>query len=392
MPKKPVMPSQSAIAAFYPRIAPPAFAVYLIACLQMRSFFDPWLLVGWTALALGFIAAPKSTGHRKTLAALAGLLAAHAVAIPGAIIWGSGNWVLTAGVLIWMAPSMALYIADNTDRVLAWLIPAWLAHAGLIIWGGFFQWALDSRGHILNHGIPTGLANNANLAAGFLDLGIVYALISNRPWMAPPLIMALLFTGSRWGIAVAGAVIILMVITRTISWRPVMWAALTLIGAVWLIGAATPAAYTIAGYDSLASIIYTAQADVGTRLAVPHIPSFLPRGVAEHSGLHNVPLRIAVESGIGGALLWVAITAWALGRRSSDQHGHINQRRNAQQHPRHHVRHRWLLITLVLLGILDYYTWMGHMGGFWWLLIGMVKGGGSSEDERILPSTGPGRL
>jgi hypothetical protein len=113
--------------------------------------------------------------------------------------------------------------------------------------------------------------------------------------------------------------------------------------------------YQIAGYGSITAAFNPMVTDVGVRLAIPHLPTFLPHGVAEHPGLHNVPLRIAIENGVIAAGIWVGITGWALVSRDSGQ-----------------PLHRWLLITLVLLSVLDYYTWMGHLGGFWWLLIGLL--------------------
>ena len=42
------------------------------------------------------------------------------------------------------------------------------------------------------------------------------------------------------------------------------------------------------------------------------LASFLPTGIAEHPGLHPVPLRIAVENGILAALVWIGVTGYAL--------------------------------------------------------------------------------
>jgi len=44
------------------------------------------------------------------------------------------------------------------------------------------------------------------------------------------------------------------------------------------------------------------------------LASFLPTGIAEHPGLHPVPLRIAVENGLLAALVWIGVTGYVLWR------------------------------------------------------------------------------
>ncbi len=475
--------------------APGLLALYLVSNLLVRSFSDIWLFIGWTSLCAGILLAGVSKGPRFVFLSLVLLLAFHALAIPGSLIWGTGNWELTAGVVLWMAPGLLLYLANDGSRVFVWLVPVWLIHAVLIIYQGFTNWSygdaglLDDRFYVIFQGLPSGLANNPNIAAGFLLFGIIYLLGSPRKWLSLPLLMALLFTGSRWGLVVAVVLLLAMVLTGAISWRPLAAAAACGILAILLSGLLTPTGYTLAGYNSLAGVVNVLPNDVGVRLAIPHIPTFLPSGVAEHPGLHNVPLRIAVENGILAAVIWVVITGWALWPRikndinqyrtthdsdtpnkdhETGNHVHryllfpfrwfrsrkrpSDERRENQsgidgEHPelcdilpqgsgsdcigipgevqlnqavqshrrlflvrvlvavpfmshtakptedkppteqaedhagdthRHQISgqqnnvHRWLLLTLVLLSVLDYYTWMGHLGGFWWLLIGLL--------------------
>lgn len=336
---------RSTVAAF-------GFALYLAAMLAMGSFTSPWLLVGWLALASGFALSYKSQGPRPLFWFLLGLIGLHALAIPGSLLWGAGNWELTAGVLIWMAPAVLLYVGA-TPRVFPFLVPVFLVHAGLIIWQGLTHWHGVS-GVLVRDGLPTGLAHNSNLAAGFLTVGIIYMLTSPKlRWLTPPMFMALLFTGSRWGLVVAVVAVLAMAVTRRISWVPLLTTVGALLLAVFMLGTLTPGGYQVAGFDSVAGVIHGGDRGLASRMAVPHIPSFLPSGVAEHSGLHNVPLRIAVESGIAAAALWVGITLWGL----------LKWRNGAVW---------WILLTLVALSMLDYYTWMGHLGGFWWLSIGLL--------------------
>ncbi len=370
-------------------------ALYLVSNLLVRSFSDIWLFIGWTSLCAGVILSSRSRGPRLLWWALFLLLGFHTLAIPGSVIWGIGNWELTAGVLLWMAPAIALYWSDNGERIFAWLIPVWLVHTGLIIWQGFTRWGIVGNVYVAGAAgeptpLPSGLANNPNIAAGFLSLGIIYLLTTRYRWLAMPMLMALLFTGSRWGLLVTGAVLIAMVATRAIPWQPLAASAAVFLGAIVLLGQ-TPSGYAIAGIDSFAAVVHAVNVDVGNRLAVPHIPTFLPSGVAEHPGLHNVPLRIAVENGIAAATLWLGITLWALWPRRSNPSPYKRARQcpDTKSYIKENFRpvHRWLLLTLVLLSVLDYYTWMGHMGGFWWLLIGLLaKESYRPTSESTLPS------
>lgn len=346
------------VLALISHLAPALLALYLVSNLHVQAFTDIWMFIGWIALCSAVILTGISKGNVWVFRSLVGLLLFHTLAIPSSLIWGNGNWELTAGVVLWMAPALLIYLANNPAQVFLWLIPAWLLHAGMIIWKGVTNWGtVDDI--IVFYGFPSGLSGNTNLAAGFLALGVVYLLTTPLKWLSVPLLVALLFTGSRWGLIVVTAVIVSMVITRTISWKPLAAAGATVVASVAFLGLFTPLGYAVAGINSFAGVANAVTVDVGVRLAVPHLPTFLPSGVAEHPGLHNVPLRIAVENGLIAAGIWVLITGWAL----------INHSHNAQ---RQNNVHRWLLLTLVLLSVLDYYTWMGHLGAFWWLLIGLL--------------------
>ncbi len=409
------------------RNAAPAFlALYLVSNLLVRSFADVWLFIGWASLCAGVIAGGWSKGSSRAFYALLTLLIFHGLAIPGSMLWGSGNWELTAGVLLWMAPALLLYLVKDAERVFTWLIPAFLVHAAWIM----FDEA--SNGHLEGSLVATGISNNPNLAAGFLIIGIIYLLTNGKGWLAIPLLAALMLTESRWGIAVIMFLMPAMALSRVISWRPLLLGLVSVIGTVLLFGAMNPSGPQIAGYDSLAALSSTLGTDIGVRLAIPHIPSFLPSGVAEHSGLHNVPLRIAVENGILAAGLWIVITGWALVsfKNNADGLGHKNNadglgqwknilyrltlRKTAatvrftpsnppypvsnesehqpQTNHEYNNGHRWILLALVLLSVLDYYTWMGHLGGFWWLLIGLLLKPGGVRDHLVdspTPNTAP---
>lgn len=351
------------------------FALSLLGNLTLRSFHSPVLSLTWTALAIGILFTGASIGNKKVLWSLIALLTFHALAIPGSIIWGTGNWELTAGVVMWMTPALLLYLANDTGLVFRWMIPVYLVHAFLIIVEGLTKWTFVGE-VIIRQGQNTGLANNPNLAAGFLLLGIIYLMTNSKTnWLALPLLVALVFTGSRWGLVVAAGLLPIMAVTGSISWRPLAGAGAAIVLGVVLLGLFAGEGYRIAGYGSITAAAQAAQTDIGVRLAVPHIPSILPSGVAEHPGLHNVPLRIAVENGLIAAGLWILITGWALATNQVTKNQPEPTPEKKPEHRPFNHTHRWILLSLVLLSVLDYYTWMGHLGGFWWLLIGLqLKG------------------
>ncbi len=340
------------------------FALALTSSFVLSSFWSPWLAISWGALLGGLILTSHGWGSKAVAASLVTLLALVFLAVPGSLLIGNGNWVLTLGVALWMAPAVGFYWADLDSRVFAWLVPVWMIHTGLVASQAFTSWAyvphVDDAGVFVRGVAPSGISLNQNLGAGFLVLGIVYLLTLNTRWrwLAVPLMVALPLTGSRWAVIVLAVLIAGMLASHRARWGPVILALAIGISGVLLLPRLS-ATVALAGFDSMGSLLAPfSDGQLSGRLAVPHIPSILPRGVAEYPGLHNVPLRIAVENGIVAAALWVGVTGWALARA-----------------PRLDVAW-WMLLALGLLSLLDYYSWMGHLGGFWWLLVGMrLKGG-----------------
>ena len=122
-------------AHLHKHLPPALFALSLTGSLAMHSFTSPWLWVSWLAVGFGaLLLLPWQTGPRALFISLLLLMALVWAAIPGSLLWGSGNWILSAGVAIWMAPSILFYLTSNGKKVFAWLVPTWLIHAGLIIY------------------------------------------------------------------------------------------------------------------------------------------------------------------------------------------------------------------------------------------------------------------
>ena len=106
-PAKDLAPLVSRVLAFrWELVTPPLFALAIVSNLLLRSFASPWLGIGWMALGLGFMLSKKHIGPKPVFYGLIAILVFHTLAIPGSLVWGSGNWVLTTGVIIWMAPSI----------------------------------------------------------------------------------------------------------------------------------------------------------------------------------------------------------------------------------------------------------------------------------------------
>jgi energy-coupling factor transporter transmembrane protein EcfT len=315
-----------------------------------------WVLVGGTGLGLsvvGRVMAPDKVFECPVIIriALAGLVAFHLMAIPGSIWWGSGNWELTASAVFWMVPSAALlWVTDK--RVFPWLIIFALAHSGAVMIDGFTQWT-ESGSQIIREGLPAGLTFNPNVAAGFLVFVGSICIWNGYPrWLLMLMLLAVFFTNSRWAIMVLGSLTTLAFITGRLEWRWLLYAVIVLACGVFAVGFVTPYGYHIAGYHSFSpGSLLLILGDLGNRLEIPVWPDFLPRGVLEHRGMHNVPLRMAREAGAIAAVLWVAISGWALTRQKFSVWW-------------------WLMVTVLLLSLLDHYTFRPHLGGMWWLAMG----------------------
>ncbi len=158
----------------------------------------------------------------------------------------------------------------------------------------------------------------------FLVLGIVYLLTTQHKWLAVPLFVVLPMAGSRWALIVCAAVVIGMVGTKVVPWKTALGMVVVLVGVVSLLWPLQLwSGVAVSSLDSLGSTLIDPfkNGAVTGRLAVPHIPSFLPTGIAEHPGLHTVPVRIAVENGILAAVAWVGVTVFALFPRHHGNNG-----------------------------------------------------------------------
>jgi hypothetical protein len=328
--------------------------VFLITQFSLSSLYSPLMLVGWTGLAGAvvcvYLAPNKIDRPFWILGALIFLQISQLLAIPGAAIWGNGNWVLTAGVVLWVLPMPLVYLAAN--RHIEKCVCAFaIVHALLIIFQGFtnYHWV---EGIVIWEDIPQGFSHNGNLAAGLLVMCLPFAVSGHWRWASIPFLAAVIFTGSRWAFIVVSIMVMAMGYKEFISVRWVLGGLSSLLITIAVIGLFTPATAAVAGYNSIAQGFAVAS-QVEVRLAVAEWPNLLPYGIAETDGLHNVPMRMAAEWGIISAVIWVTLTVWGLTRMKFSPAW-------------------WLMLAIALLSLLDHYTWRPHLMGFWFVALGLL--------------------
>lgn len=271
---------------------------------------------------------------RVTLALLGIMVASAWLAVPLSL-----NFEIATHQTIWLALLTTVLAplawVTRLKYVLGWLTPVWLIQAGVSL----YQWLAQDTFRVL------GLANNQNAGAAFLLLGCIYLLNGNTraKWLILPMVAAMPFTGSRWVGVVAAVVLLGIFVSRYVAWK---YIALGI--------AATLAVVVSVGWDEAYQAFHrpnTLDVHLSGYPGQPDLPpSWIPRGFYD-SGIHNVPWRMAHETGILSGLAWMGATAWGLWRR-----------------PRYDTRW-WLLLTIALLSVMYYHVWIGPLGGFWWLLV-----------------------
>jgi hypothetical protein len=336
--------------------------VFIVTQFSLDSLYSPLLLVGWIGLGAAVVCSYISTDTidrpRWVFGALIVLQISQLGGIAGAVVWGTGNWVLTAGAAVWALPMPLVYLAANHRA--GYYVSAFAAvHAVWIIVQGFSNYHIE-KGVPVWEGSITGFSHNENLAAGLLVMCLAFTVTSGWRWVSVPLFAATVLTGSRWAFIVIVMVIALMGFSRTIPLRWVLVGAASLVATVIAMEIFTPITAAVAGSHNVAYIV-TVLSEIGVRLSPAGWPNLLPYGLAETDGLHNVPMRIAAEYGIIAAVTWVSLTVWALGRLR-------------------YTPAWWLMLVIVLLSMLDHYTWRPHLMGLWFLALGLLAARTSGGD------------
>ena len=237
-----------------------------------------------------------------------------------------------------------LLFVRNIEKVFYALIPVCYLQAAWMTW----EWFTKSAGHR-----ASGLALNANAGSSLLLLGAIFMMTHPKlKWWGVPLLVAIPFSGSRWVLIVGSLVFALLFISKHVNWRYVM------------IGVAL-CFLVLFGFqhDQLRSVYRATSSPIGTvatgeehakyRLSMPvpiTLGLLIPQGFID-SNLHNVPLRMSVETGLLSGAAWLAVGGLVLFRR-----------------PRYDYAW-WMMLAVCLLSIMYYHTWIGPTGMFWWLLV-----------------------
>ncbi len=348
---------------------PPALALYM-ACLFAGTIYGSWMLVGWTALGIAmigrFLAPDKIELEPIALLGIAVIVVSSLLAVPGSVWWGIGNWELTTSAVIWVVPGVLVFIAAD-NRLWPWLLLLGVIHAVIVIYGGFTGWEEHEISGVLVKAMPpSGLSHNPNIAAGLLVITLIQVVFHNNKnyrWLAVPLIIAICFTESRWGVIVMGLITVSAVLAGAFSWRWLLAGFFAAIFGFVIMAITTPAAY-LSGIQAFPMLTSWDQllTDLKVRVDIPATPNFLPHGVVEHRGMHNVALRMARETGIISAGAWVVLTGVAFVK-------YYRSKANLLPRPSQALL---VLTAVLLLSILDHYTWRGHLGTYWWLALGIL--------------------
>jgi hypothetical protein len=190
----------------------------------------------------------------------------------------------------------------------------------------------------------SGITTNANAAAALLLIGCIYLLNghSRAKWVMLPLLVAIIFTGSRWTVGVTGITLIALFATRYVHWKYIA------------VGAAVALAVVIGiSWESMGDTWLrrnTLEEHLtGRGMATESANlSFTPQGFTDN-GIHSVPWRMMHETGILSGMAWIVASVYGLkGRRDSRW---------------------WMLLTVILISLMYYHAWLGPLAGFWWLLV-----------------------
>lgn len=238
---------------------------------------------------------------------------------------------------------------QDIKPVLYWLIPVWYLQAVMMAW----QWFTGPFGER-----AVGFSGNANAGSSFLLLGAIFLATHPRlKWLAVPLLVAIPFSGSRWTLLVGIAIFTLMFVSRHVAWK---YIAVGIMTAFALLMSAQHSELQVALRvgESPKQTFTNGETHAIYRLTPPRatlttVKTVIPQGFID-SNLHNVPMRMTVETGILSALAWIAVGIVGLACA-----------------PRGYKW--WMMLAVYLLSAMYYFTWVGPLGAFWWLLASQLK-------------------
>jgi hypothetical protein len=243
-------------------------------------------------------------------------------------------------LLAWLTLALLPLLFIRNPYVWIWFLPVWLIHAAICFW----QW------FVLDMPRVSGITGNANSAAALLLLGCVYLLNGQGrlKWIMLPLLVGILFTGSRWTVGVTAATLLILFISKHVNWRYiavgiVVAVAITLVTdwrslrTTWIRGSTLEEHLTGRGITSTAT--ETAKL------------SFIPQGFTDN-GIHSVPIRLMFETGVLSGVAWLVASGYGLFRYWRERDGRW-----------------WMFLSVILISLMYYHAWLGPLAGFWWLLV-----------------------
>ena len=319
-----------------------SFAIALLCSLTDPIILSPVFFYYLVFLYVGYRLAPKELQWSKEVALCSVISISAVAAIPvSALIEGRNTpaTAFNAGLTLILFP---LLFIGNVQRIFYALIPVWYLQAAVMAWHWFAQ------GLSRAEGVAT---TNANAGSAFVLLGALFLL--NHPrlkWLAVPLLLVVPFSGSRWTLIVGALLLTLLFLSGQVRWR---WILVGILVGFTLLGA-TQWERLQEGSRGNGDFIAQGGQDTAYRLtaATPIVtPNILvPQGFID-SQLHNVPLRMSVETGLVSGLAWLGVGALVLWRRPWGGYGW------------------WMMLAVCLLSVMYYHTWIAMTGAFWWLLV-----------------------
>ncbi len=311
-----------------------AAAIYITSPSLISIWAPMGFILFWASIFLIGIRRPSPI----ILICLAVIIGSAWIAVPFAAFTEATNLAGTLTLAILTTVLAPLAWIKDAKPIFYWLVPVWLAHAGVSL----SQWITGSHERVI------GLTQNANVDAAFLLIGCVYLINGNSrlKWLILPLVAAIPFTGSRWVAVVAATVALTLFGLKVVNWRYIAIGVATILLIVIPIGWEGLKRQTIERPQTLSI-------HVGGYESQPNMPpTFIPRGFYD-SGIHVVPWRMAHETGILSAVAWLGATVYALWRRPDNLW--------------------WLLLTVGLISAMYYHAWIGPLGWLWWLLISQTR-------------------
>jgi len=310
----------------------------------------PFPLTGFlaivTALAIGHTDIPNRwmVGSAIVLAILA------VVAWPLSNTIGWSHPTLTGAMALWTVTMVGVVVLRISPSVWLYMLPVVSLHALVTFIQG-----------IAGVDRPPGLTDSPNQAGALLLVGILIAVVTKPPkwWLVGLLAFALPFTGTRLSMYTGGLVLMLLGLrTVRIGQFPWLWRIVVIMLAITtafiLFWPATSRAFLPTSSEAVSRLSWA----LWFRLEGVPTPLLgwtwlIPHGYLGDLGAHSVPLRLWLEYGVVALVAWGGLTIYALSHALWSTSW-------------------WILFTLTVLGMLDYYGNMPtSLSLVWWTSVGL---------------------